>query len=237
MKKLSFAVYQTITSSTTPLTDTRIANAAAILDLAPGESVKNGQLNKAACYIVTIGEVGSRNGCLVYRSNSIEKNLTTNGEIVLGDYCTSKLRVNFTHTISANSDGTIYLAPDTFINLYEEEGILDYPPKVVDSTNMLMDIIKNSTLLNRIDEPRTTNVTTSTATTSLSLMAGILGSSFIQFLQLLIIVCFVAALILLIVFLARIFIKKQQTRTLLDTTSTEEKQRARGNTSELEVKF
>lgn len=122
-----------------------------MLDLGPGEYFKQNFVYKSSCMQVAIGQIVARSNCLQYLNGDIVSNVSNSGELVKGDSCCKKLRLNRTHVIQPNHDDTVVIAPMPLISLLEEEDILNYPPRVVTSYGYLKDLILNSSLLNRIE--------------------------------------------------------------------------------------
>lgn len=146
IKKLAFGSYNALTRGLPGISRAELEGES--LDLGPGEIVKDKMFIKHQCYRITTGSVLARNGCLAYSNQGIVSNLTTIGEAFKGPNCCKLLRLNQTHVIRPNSDDTISITEYSFPSLIEEEKILNYPPKVIDLTQHINEMIINSTTVN-----------------------------------------------------------------------------------------
>jgi hypothetical protein len=119
-----------------------------IIDLGPGEVLSGNQLVKYKCFRVTKGEIYARSGCLQYRSGSSVFSLTAVGELTKVNGCAMSLRINSTHIIQPSIDDMIGVKDYPLLSLLEEENVLKYPPKVVDSLSYINELVVNSSSLN-----------------------------------------------------------------------------------------
>ena len=163
-----------------------------MLDLGPGEYFKNDFIYKSSCMRVGIGSVIGRGSCLEYRNGELASNISTSGELIKGESCCKKLRINRTHVIQPNHDDTVIIAPQPFTSLLEEEDMLNYPPRVVSNFGYLRDLLLNSSLLNRIEGLNKSESPTVAASsyTPPSLVDWLMSTSVVKWSLLLLVVAF-----------------------------------------------
>jgi len=119
-----------------------------VLDLGPGEQLKEGQLIKFKCSRVTFGRIIAANKCLIYELEGKRYNISNTGEIVMRSDCRDFLRLNSSSIISATAGDMIEIRESSFPSLFEEENVLQYTPVVTSSASYISELIKNSSTLN-----------------------------------------------------------------------------------------
>lgn len=146
LKKLSFGLFQAFNniSKLSPL-DQMFEE---VLDLGPGEIINNDKMTKYDCFRVVVGELISKNGCIIYRHNQKMLNISNIGELTDLPSCAKFVRVNSTHIIRPSIDDTLTLLEYRYLSLVEEEKTLENTPKLVDSIGYIIELVKNASSLN-----------------------------------------------------------------------------------------
>lgn len=148
LKKMSYGVFNIIKSFEQQLNIPTDILEQELVDLAPGERIVAGNMNKYACYRVVFGSIISRGGCLLFKDGTRTLNMTNIGEITSEASCNKATRINATHIIRPAVSDKIELTEFSFPSLIEEEEILKYPPNITSSYAHLAELIKNSAQLN-----------------------------------------------------------------------------------------
>lgn len=190
-------------------TTEQVTSVSNILDLGPGETVKDSYIIKHECNYVASGKIINNRGCLMYSNENLSFNISFTGELVKGNYCNQRIRINSTHTATPYEDGTLTIAPSGFPSLLEEEEMLKYPPKLVSIVSQINEILKNSSLLNKIEGMGLQKNITSSApdSTKLDWLTSVLSSNIFKWVQLILIILAIAAFFVLFCYLILFLIK------------------------------
>ena len=202
LKRLALATFKSTVSSYSSQQSINNPDLVNMLDLGPGEYFQNNFVYKSSCMRVVIGTIVARGSCLEYRHGELASNISSSGELVRGESCCKKLRINRTHVIQPNHDDTVIIAPQPFTSLLEEEDMLNYPPRVVSNFGYLRDLLLNSSLLNRIEglnksEPQTLAASSFTAP---SLADWLMSTSVVKWSLLVLVVVFTSTCVAAMVY-------------------------------------
>jgi len=119
-----------------------------LLDFGPGEIIVSDKMSKYQCYLVTVGELISKRGCISYRNGEKQFNVSTLGELTMRNVCSMSVRVNGSHILKSNTDDTLTLMEYKFLTMNEEEQTLNAPPRVTDQLDYINGLVLNSSALN-----------------------------------------------------------------------------------------
>lgn len=225
VKKLSYSLYEVL-SRIDGLSSTKGLNSlSSILDLGPGEAMLGGNIIKNSCYKVVEGHIVNQGNCLTYKHESTVMSISNTGELVRGDYCNVKLRLNSTHVIRPGSDDKVAISPEGFTSLLEEEEILNYPPKVVTGFSALNEILKSSTLLNRIEDSGGPQKVSSSTEAQRPFQERVLQSPLAQWLQVVLLLG-ISVVLVYSLFMGCVFMTKRLRELSKSSKETDEKTEA-----------